>query len=279
MRVLENVKLASYTTIKIGGIAKKLYIPEREEDLYTIRSIIEKGYLISGGSNLLINDKTIDAVANLRELDNHLLIDNGKIYAGASVRLQKLIRFANENNLGGIEYLFSVPGLVGGAIFMNAGSGKDSEQIGNYVKRVRVWHDGEIKWIEQSDCRFMHRGSLFKEHGGYVIIGAEFIFAPQDQKVSQKLIEERLNLCKETQDISMPNFGSLFKKSDPKIMGIFKKLSCKKSKKCHYSKKTGNWIVNGGMGTYEQVMQLIKRAEFLHNMFGKQCEREVIIWE
>ena len=118
MILKENVSLAKYTTFQMGGIAKKMYFPENIEELVKLTTENKKilHFIIGGGSNLLINDKkTFDEVLCLRNFNQTIEhLQGGKYYIGASVRLQKAIRTINEDGYGGIEYLFSVPGLTGG---------------------------------------------------------------------------------------------------------------------------------------------------------------------
>ena len=61
MVVINNEKLEKYTTFKIGGIAEKFYIPQGVDELQQLLKCIEgeERYILSGGSNLLINDKKI----------------------------------------------------------------------------------------------------------------------------------------------------------------------------------------------------------------------------
>lgn len=279
MKVLENVELAKYTTIRIGGRANIMYVPETIDDLQLLNQEALK-YVIGGGSNLLITDEDIPVVINLREIDKEIkFLGEGKFYVGASVRLQKMICSINENGYGGIEYLYSVPGLVGGAIFMNAGSGAKGEFIGNYIDEVKVWHNGEIKYFSKQQCVFEHRESIFKKEGGYVILGAYFSFPVQDQRISQMLIEQRIHLCKELQDTTRPNFGSVFRVSDPWIMNGIRKLKIGKRRGCHFSGKTPNWIVNEGNGSYKEVLWIMAIVKMLHFVLGKDCEEEVIKWE
>lgn len=46
-----------------------------------------------------------------------------------------------------------------------------------------------------------------------------------------------------------------------------------------YSKKTSNWLVNKGNGSYEQAIMLIKRVIKIHNFFKAKAVVEVIIWD
>ena len=118
----------------MGGNAKKMYFPESIEEL---ESLVKNDpdilkYVIGGGSNLIINDeREFDEVLCLREFNKDFSDKgNGRFYIGASVRLQKAIKSVNAAGYGGMEFLFSVPGLIGGALYMNAGTGR---KTGKYI--------------------------------------------------------------------------------------------------------------------------------------------------
>ena len=80
MIILNNEPLSKRTTFHIGGTAEKLYIPESEEELIQVSKDIydrdHRVYVISGGSNLLINDdrafpEVVCMAKACRELDTH----------------------------------------------------------------------------------------------------------------------------------------------------------------------------------------------------------------
>lgn len=281
MIVKDNEKLAKYTTYRVGGIARKFYIPENREELLNLLIKLEDYKILGGGSNLLINDsKIFDNIIKLDKFDQKITsYGEGKYYVGASVRLQKLINFINNEGYGGIEYLFSVPGLVGGAVVMNAGRGKQfNNQISDYIISVDVFHNGEIITLSKEDCLFRYKGSIFKNNN-YIILGVLFQFLPMLKEDSEQLKRERIVLCNKNQDKHGTNFGSVFSKYDRRILKLVSKLSLNKKEGVMFSKKTINWICNGGKGTYSDTIKLIKLVKKIHEIFGKEIELEVVIWD
>lgn len=279
MKVENNVELKKYVTFRMGGIAEVFYTPETEEELLELAREELTQYCIGGGSNLLINDtRHFENVVNLREFSNYISKnDEGYYEVGASVRLQKLINTINEDGHGGIEYLYSVPGLVGGAVVMNAGRGKQYNQaISDYIIAVKVFHDGKIEWMEKEACHFSYRDSVFKSNK-WIVLAVKFFFPETPKMVAEKLRKERIQLCKEKQDNSAPNFGTVFCKADIHTMRMFQNKILGKCGKIRYSVKTGNWMLNQG-GTFENAMKLINRVKFVHKLMGKECREEVIIW-
>ncbi|MCD8191137.1 MAG: hypothetical protein LUD78_13145, partial [Clostridiales bacterium] len=201
---------------------------------------------------------------------------SGLFRNGASLRFQEGIKKTNELGNGGMEYLYSVPGLLGGAIVMNAGRGREyNESISDYIVSVLVFKDGEIHEIKKDDCNFGYRNSIFKT-GGCVVIEALMQFEKGDSKLFEKAREERINLVKNAQDTSKPNCGSIFSVSNPSIMRAIMNYIPGKGR-VRFSQKTPNWLLNDG-GTFSDVEKCLKKAHFFHRLFRKPIQEEVILW-
>lgn len=277
MIIKNDERLAQHTTIKIGGIAKEYIVPESIEELReTLAQRID--IVIGGGSNLLIAERCYDRVVDLSSFDKSIIsLGDGKYKIGASARLQNVIRRINEEERGGIEYLMSVPGLIGGAVVMNAGRGRSYNAcISDYILSVEAIVDGEIQTYYKDECGFEYRNSIFK-NSKMIIISAIFQFQPMSLVESERLRKERIDLCRQKQDNIAPNFGSVFMECNSMIMKIVKLVGVRKNK-VSFSKKTGNWLLNGG-GSYEDALKCIRVVEWFHMIFRQKCEREVIVIE
>ena len=283
MLIKENEPLAMYTTFKMGGNVKKMYFPESVSELQSL--ITEKPdltkYIIGGGSNLLINDcKEFGEVLCVRNFNNDIKhIKDGKYYIGASVRLQKAIKTINNEGYGGIEYLFSVPGLIGGAIYMNAGRGKKHKQcISDYIISVDVLIDGILNTVPREEGTFSYRNSSFQTMKNCIIIGALFEFPSMSKSECDNRIKERLDLCKEKQDMSAPNFGTVFCESNKYIISLVKLLHIGKRNGCHFSDKTKNWMLHGPQGSFKEAISLLENIKKVHRLLGQKCRAEVRVW-
>jgi UDP-N-acetylmuramate dehydrogenase len=284
MIILNNECLIKYTSVKIGGIAKKMYFPENTNDLIILLNKLsnEDYYILSGGSNILINDKkTFENVIVMTKMDNSIEdIGDGSFYVGASVRIQKLINTINKKGYCGIEYLYSLPSLVGGNIVMNAGRGrKHGLAISDYIINVKVYKDGIIEIIDKEKCGFKYRNSIFKNNR-YIVLGATFKFEEIDENnPNQMTKQERMNFSKTLQDYSGPSFGSVFSQQDRIIMQIIRLIGPGYKNGMSFSKKTSNWLTNKGNGTYAQAIKLIIRVEKIHKLLGRKVISEVEIWK
>jgi UDP-N-acetylmuramate dehydrogenase len=283
MRVQENVDLSQYTSLKIGGIAQKMFFVETVEDIFRVYYEYDENEIrvIGGGSNLLINDSvTFPCVISLRKFDKRLeLLDDDTIYCSAANNIQKLLVFTQKNNLGGAEYLHTLPATVGGIVAMNAGRGKSfNKMISDFIETVEVIIDGKFKILTNKECGFGYRKSIFQEKN-CVIIGAVFKFKKQEASIGLQKLKERTQYSREKQDVKMSSAGSVFKTYNRNILRVSSKLDFNNNSTIHFSKKTGNWINNGGKGTFSEAMLLINRTKLLHKILLQKCELEWVIWE
>ena len=282
MKVIDKEPLSKHTTMRIGGIAKKYYAPESIDELIKLLNELDDTnlYVISGGSNLLINDnRTFDQIISMAYVDQRVLFyDDGTIYCGASVRIQKLINDAKELNYGGIEYLYSLPAMVGGIVCMNAGRGKQYNQsISDHVLEVIVIHNGELHTISKIDCLFGYRSSIF-QNGQYIIIGVKLSLLSKSKEEIDADIKKRLELCKKTQDHSGTTFGTVFSEADGRVLKLMR-ICFSHTKGVRYSSHRLNWLINDGSGTFKQAIRLISVCRILHKLINKDLKEEVVIWE
>lgn len=280
MKIEHDIDLSRYTTFKMGGKCKSFYCPESEEELTEFLNNIESTPLfLGGGSNLLINDnKIFDSVVCLRQFNNHIKNHGDGYYTvGASMKLQELIIQINTDGYGGIEYLYSVPGLVGGAIVMNAGRGKSfHKSISDYLILVTVLENGSIRRYKKEECIFSYRTSLFKNKS-CVILSADFMFDKGNSANFEFARNVRMEFVRQTQDCSAPNFGSVFCVCSPEIMDKVRSEADMNDRIC-FSSRTANWLLNYG-GTFKEAMNKIRYVQHLHQVQGKKCELEVMVWK
>lgn len=283
MIIKNNEELSKYSKMRIGGIAKNFYIPETEEELIELVKTLKesKPLYIANGSNILINDKKVfNNIIYLSKFSNNLVIMNDLVEVGASVSLQKFITKINSAGLGGIEYLYSVPGSLGGAIFMNAGTGQsENKSISDYIVEIKTFDGTDTKFYSKEECLFKYRNSIFKSNGE-IILSAKFQFPIIDSKVSKIEKENRLQFTKETQDTKFGNLGSIFDYPNGRIIELIRKIGLGWPNGIKFSKKANNWLINKGKGNFKQALMLIRIVELMHKItFRKGLKREIIVWK
>lgn len=277
---MNNELLSKHTTFKIGGPAEILLIPENEEELILEIIHLKKNginYKILGnGSNLLISDKGIKGVIIKNTEANSLIKKNGEtIEIGSSIFLQNFTRFCVENDLEGMEYLYPIPATVGGAIYMNAGTGKKFNQfISDNLISVKIFDGNNIKELKKEECEFSYRKSIFHKHKDWIILSAKFKLKHQPKKIGEKKIKEWIEQVKKTQNRRYPNAGSIFKKKSNLVIGLLTRLKLK----IGAAQIDGNWIINLGNASFKDVIWLIRISKILSYFTFKKPELEIEIW-
>ncbi len=276
IEVRHGVSLAPLTTFRMGGKAARLWVPKRGDDLRALPKG-KNGYrVLSAGSNLLVSERTFTDVVSMREYDDGIeSLGDGEYRVGASVRVQGLISEVNADGYGGIEALVSVPAMVGGLICMNASVPSAKTCISDHLVSVEIFDGENVVEVPKAECGFAYRASVFQD-GHALILGATFKFPKQDSSDSAAKIDARRKHVKRTQDKSAPNFGSVFSKSSGKAMALIRKKGLAVGG-ISFSRKTGNWILNGG-GSFDDAMSLLGKAKAMNRLFGKKAKLEVRVW-
>ncbi|MCD4704999.1 UDP-N-acetylmuramate dehydrogenase [bacterium] len=204
--------LAQLTTFKVGGQAKYFLI---SDDLEEIQAVIKfcleneiKYQIIGAGSNLLISDQGFAGLIikiNNKDID----VNDSRLKVGAGVLLFEFVNLALKNNLTGHDFLIGIPGSMGGAIYGNAGSyGND---IASIVQSVRIIDgQGNIKELNQEECRFAYRDSYFK-HNDCLIFDVVLSLQKGNVDEFRKKMIERFKVRKNIHPMEFGNAGSFFK--------------------------------------------------------------------
>ncbi len=275
---LENADLSLYSTIKTGGFAELIMFPENETDLYIICKIIKNYcsgfYVIGGGSNTLFKDEIINLpiisfkkgfkyinynINNINNKENYCMVK-----AGAGVLLSRMLNFTIKNNFEGFEFAYGIPGTVGGAVKMNAGS-KESN-IENIISSLDVITKyGDKLNFKKNQLKFSYRNFEIPDFNedDYFIIGTEFLL----KNSTQDIISEKINLFKArkmAQPLGERSLGCIFKNPEGYSAGkIIDEIGCKGLSKgdAAVSEKHANFIINKGNAKSSDILDLINKIK------------------
>lgn len=259
MKEYNNVKMSSFTTWKVGAIAKLFFILESIDD---IRRVFERynPYILGNGSNILV-EKDIDVVV---KLDQTFL---------SAQNVHSLCKKFALQQQSGLEFLMGIPATVGGAIKTNAG-GKYGT-MGDVIETVTIF-DSDIKIIEP---KFHYRTSNIQG----IILDATF----RTKKDSTNNILERMNAIidekKLTQPLNENTAGCVFKnpKEGATAAQIIERCGLKGSKigGAMISTKHANFIVTEHGAQPLHIIHLIKLTQnIVFDMTGYNLELEIQIW-
>ncbi|PLR97375.1 UDP-N-acetylmuramate dehydrogenase [Bacillus sp. T33-2] len=283
--VKENEPLANHTTIKIGGPADIYIEPSSIDNLKKAMELIREAKVkwtaIGRGSNLLVSDKGIEGVViKLGPGLAHMEIDGAKVTAGGGYSVVSLAMTISRKGLSGLEFAGGIPGSVGGAVYMNAGAhGSDISRI--LEKAHILFEDGTIEWLANEDMEFSYRTSILQKKRPGIVLEAVFQLNEGDRESIVAEIQKNKDYRKETQPWNYPCAGSIFRNPLPDYAG---KLIENAGLKGHsiggakISEMHGNFIVNAGNATADDVLALIQHVkDTVFDKYGINIETEVEI--
>lgn len=215
--VLLHEPLAKHSTIRIGGMADVIIFPNSVDQLLEILNVLHDSPcpygVIGNGSNILFADSGFRGIIiKMRDVQAVERVEGNSVMVGAGTLNQVLIKQLHQWNLGGFEYLYSVPGTIGGAIYMNAGRGS-GPTIADHVVRVDIWDNGKLRSLSKEECAFSHRYSIFHDHKDWIICSVvlQLQVVPEQEGIKKR--RERLEFVKGSQNKEHPNLGSIFKQN------------------------------------------------------------------
>jgi UDP-N-acetylmuramate dehydrogenase len=123
-RLERGVRLAPYTTFRIGGPADLLYRARTPDELVTViqaaRDADIPHFLLGRGANILVGDGGVRGLVVRSEVKGVELVDDTAVRAGAGViTYPDLIEHTVSRGLGGIHHYVGIPSTVGGALWQN----------------------------------------------------------------------------------------------------------------------------------------------------------------
>jgi UDP-N-acetylmuramate dehydrogenase len=208
MIIQENIRLAEYTTFKIGGPARFFCSVENEDDVREAVVFAKKMkipfFVIGGGSNLLISDNGFpglvikmenkgieEKVGRSKEYEVRSMkqkvggssgslqsdpdFDSTIISAAAGESWDSFIDYTISKGYSGLENLSAIPGTVGATPVQNIGA--YGAEAGQFISSVRAFDTRRMVFVNLSnkDCKFAYRDSMFKHRKGrYVVTRVDF---------------------------------------------------------------------------------------------------------
>ncbi len=288
----ENIKfdynLKKRNWFNIGGNAKIFYKAENLKQLIKFLKLIEnkeKLFVLGGGSNTLITDKTYDGVVIKlsNNFNNISLLSEDIIIAGSAVSDKSLSEFAMDNSLGGFEFLSCIPGTVGGGIKMNAGCfGREFKDILISVQAINK--SRQVVTIQAKEIDFKYRDSGLPND--LIFLSASFKgFRKKSDLIKKEMIELKEKKEK-AQPTKIKTSGSTFKnplgQSDKKVWQLIKEsVPLEKSfGDASISEKHCNFFVNKGNAKFDDMKKLIEFvSESVLKKTGVKLQTEIKILE
>lgn len=264
--VVRDERLSRRTTYRIGGPAALFVAAHSYAALTRTLAVLEAEHvdwvILGKGSNLLVSDSGYEGCVIVLdgEFSRVAIGDDGSLTAGAGAILSKVVNDALKASLSGLERCVGIPGTVGGAVSMNAGT--RDEWVGALVRDVVVLRPGEgMHRYQGSDIEWGYRATSIPT--SEIILEATFGLEPGDKATIAADMEERLRHRREAQPLGRPSCGSVFRNPPGRSAGILIESCGLKGLSvggAQISEDHANFIVNRGGATAADVVSLIGRA-------------------
>jgi UDP-N-acetylmuramate dehydrogenase len=212
-----NVLMSERTTMRTGGPADLMIRPADRDDLAAVLRFLHsreiETVVIGNGSSVIVRDGGIrgatiqlaEGFDSIKHLESPP--DTPKIQVDAGVSLRRLVRWTVDEGIGGLEYLYGIPGAVGGAVMSNTGAwGHD---FATYVVEVETMdREGEIHRLSNKEIRFSYRRTQIPAN--HVVISATLQGVQREAELVKKTLQDFHDRRRSIHPIHEPSAGMVF---------------------------------------------------------------------
>jgi UDP-N-acetylmuramate dehydrogenase len=264
-KVVRDAPLVKRTWWRAGGPADRLVDVGSLADLVAIRRAATEAdvplFVLGNASNLLISDRGIrGVVVRLVKGLAGCTVDTGILTVGAGLKLVVLTSRMLKHGWTGVEFVAGIPGTVGGAVRMNAGT-----TLGEVVDRLIdvevVLRDGAVRTLPVDALGMAYRTCHLPD--GAIVASARFQLTDADPAASRASVEHHLERRKATQPIDQPSCGSTFRNPPGDSAGRLIEAAGLKGfaiGAARVSPKHANFIVNEGGATAADIRRVVEHV-------------------
>ena len=283
--VLPDERMANHTSFHVGGPADLYLIPSSVDD---IQKAIEASkhlnapvFVLGAGANILVADSGIPGIVmDMRELRKCGRTSRG-LECGAGLAMSDAASEAATLGLSGLEFIYSMPGSVGGSVWMNARC--YGKSLSDVIECVEILDEnGNVSRSRPELSEFSYKVSPYQKRS-CVILGAAFALEERNRDDILAEMHEHREDREKKGHFGAPSAGSIFKNSRSFGMPTGKlidTLGLRGSQigGAKVSDRHANIIINSGGATAGDVLALIEFVEErVRRSYGYELEREVLL--
>lgn len=268
-RVLFEEPMVRHTTLRVGGPAEAFVYPKGINELTDLIGWARKKMIpvmvLGAGSNLLVKDGGIQGIVvkltkgfkavHIAEKVGGTVV----VMAEAGVLLPRLVTFATEHSLSGLAFAAGIPGTVGGAVRMNAGTAGGC--MGDIIDALTVLlPTGDIQNMRRDELTFSYR--RLDVDSKAIVLKAYLKLSLGSGDAIRKAAVAMLEKRRGTQPLALPSAGSFFKNPETGLSAgeLIEAAGLKgyRFNDAQVSEKHANFIVNRKRATASDILRLIK---------------------
>jgi UDP-N-acetylmuramate dehydrogenase len=270
--------LARHTTFRVGGPADLYLLPEDEADLQVMLRILAAAdvptRILGNGSNVLAADLGFrGAIIRLCPHCADMRRDGTTLLVGAGAQLGRVVRYAAEQELSGLESTMGIPGTIGGALVMNAGT--DFGNIGQIVAEATFFTlAGDFVARRGDELGYGYRESVLQS-AELVVLSARLRLEPGEPEAIRAKMARLEEKRTSRQPTECRTAGSTFKNpSDIAAGKLIDRAGCKGHRigGAEVSPKHANFIIAHPGATAADVHNL---ANWMHRRVREEHDRDL----
>lgn len=256
-----NEPLKKYTWLNVGGNADVMFFPKDEDDL---QSFLKQNtshlpiFVLGSGSNLLVRDGGLSGV--VVKLSSPYFaswqLEDDILTVGCGLKNAALKKILLENEIGGLEFICSIPGSIGGLVRSNAGCfGSDLAKV--LLKAKVIDGKGNIFEVDAKYFHFAYRHSDFP--ADWILLQLFLKTEKSPVENIKSLIEQNAAYRKEHQPQNVRTAGSTFKNPESgRAWELIKNVGgCElKIGGAHFSQQHCNFMINDGSASAADLERL-----------------------
>jgi len=256
--------LAPWCSVRVGGPAEALVRPSTAQQLVELLHLVTEFEVplsvLGGGANTLVGDGGVPGIT--LKLPSDLMpevLDPGRVTLGGGAAIARLVTVMKQQKRVGAEFLAGIPGTLGGAVTMNAGT-KHGECM-RIVEAVELATPSGLGWVDVSEIPFAYRQTTLPPNS--IITRVRFLLPEGSLAASKAQMDADLLYRKTTQPLSQPNFGSVFTNPPGHFAGkLIESVQLKGHTigRAQFSMLHANWIVNLGGANANDITELMDLA-------------------
>jgi len=205
--------MRNHTTFKIGGPAEVYVAVRTQSGIQDLLRLCRRHdipvFVLGAGANILVGDRGIRGVVLSLEAFREIHITDNMLSAGAGASISDASRRASDAGLAGLENFYSMPGSIGGSVWMNARCyGSSVSDVLAEVLVIDQKLESTVKKLEPG--LFEYKKSPFQGNGD-IIVSADFRLARADSALLQNRMREYEEDRRAKGHFSHPSAGSVFK--------------------------------------------------------------------
>ena len=165
--IVTNKDLSKFNSLQIAVNAKYYIECKTDSDIEEAFHFVKKNkikFLILGEGTNVVFTKPFKGLIIKNSFKKEKKIYKNKVKVSSGYNWDRFVTFCIKNSLYGLENLSGIPGTVGAGQIQNIGA--YGEEISDYIEHIEVFNlkTGNVEILNNMNCNFDYRDSLFKKY-------------------------------------------------------------------------------------------------------------------